>query len=108
MITGVVVILMVLFLRWRKPLRSARPKYGIDSLLFKNKKWRPNQGTDNDKRVIFTWNGHDWDAYEVLRVPTGSSLDDVTKAYDQALTQVDSQSQEFIKKAYRCILQKVS
>ena len=53
--------------------------------------------------VIFTWNGHDWDAYEVLGLPAGSPMDDVIKAYDEALASVDKQSQEFIHRAYQSI-----
>ena len=53
--------------------------------------------------VIFTWNGHDWDAYEVLGIPAGSPMDDVIKAYDEALASVDKQSQEFIHRAYESI-----
>ncbi|MCB0357158.1 MAG: hypothetical protein KDD40_09130 [Bdellovibrionales bacterium] len=58
--------------------------------------------------VIFTWNGHDWDAYEVLGLPVGSSIDEVNDAYEKALARVDEKSQEFIRKAYRSICQKVS
>lgn len=58
--------------------------------------------------VIFTWNGHDWDAYEVLGIPSGSSIGEVKDAYEKALLRVDEKSQEFIKKAYGSICQKVS
>ncbi len=53
--------------------------------------------------IIFTWNGHEWDAYEVLGIPAGSSMDKVAIAYDESLAKVDKQSQEFINKAYQII-----
>lgn len=34
--------------------------------------------------VFFNWNGHTWDAYEVLGVPAGASRDSVVQAFHQA------------------------
>ena len=65
----------------------------------------PEQATPIN--VIFTWNGHAWDAFEVLGIPAGSSMESVIKAYDDALKQVDPQSQEFIKRAYLSICEKL-
>jgi DnaJ-domain-containing protein 1 len=58
-------------------------------------------------KVIFTWNGHDWDAYEVLGVPMGSTQEEIKLAYEAALNRVDEKSQKIIEKAYRSIAQKV-
>lgn len=63
----------------------------------------PNRQT----KVIFTWNGHDWDAYEVLGVPMGSTNEEVKLAYEAALARVDEKSQKIIEKAYKSIAQKV-
>lgn len=64
-----------------------------------------SSANEKNLNVIFTWNGHDWDAYEVLGLPAGSSMDEVIKAYDEALASVDVQSQEFIHRAYQSICQ---
>ncbi len=63
--------------------------------------------SERSVNVVFTWNGHDWDAYEVLGVAAGSSKSEVTEAYREALNRVDKKSQKFIEKAYRSICQKV-
>lgn len=56
--------------------------------------------------VMFNYNGHTWDAYEVLGVPAGASIKLVTEAYHVALRRCDKESVEFIETAYRAILNK--
>ncbi|KYG64568.1 hypothetical protein AZI85_03930 [Bdellovibrio bacteriovorus] len=56
--------------------------------------------------VMFNYNGHTWDAYEVLGVPAGASIKLVTEAYQVALRRCDKESMEFIETAYRAILNK--
>lgn len=54
--------------------------------------------------VIFNYNGHAWDAYEVLGIPAGSQLRDVTAAYQLALQRTDAASHEFLETAYKAIM----
>lgn len=54
--------------------------------------------------VIFNYNGHSWDAYEVLGVPAGSQLRNVTAAYQLALRNSDPESHSFLETAYKSIL----
>ena len=42
--------------------------------------------------VVFNYNGHSWDAYEVLGLPAGSSLEMVQQAYREALATADQNS----------------
>ncbi|HWU42956.1 MAG TPA: hypothetical protein VN132_05940 [Bdellovibrio sp.] len=56
--------------------------------------------------VIFNYNGHSWDAYEVLGVPAGASIPTVTEAYQTALRRCDKTSVEFLETAYKAILNK--
>lgn len=60
-------------------------------------------GGSRDLNVIFNFNGHSWDAYEVLGLPAGSSPDQVETAYRMALEKVDESSKEFIHTAFRAI-----
>ncbi len=57
--------------------------------------------------VHFVYNGHTWDAYEVLGVPAGSSLRTVTQSYQAAIKKADPQSRSFLDAAYQAILKKV-
>ena len=57
--------------------------------------------------VHFVYNGHTWDAYEVLGVPAGSSLRSVTQNYQASLMKADPQSRSFLDAAYQAILKKV-
>lgn len=54
--------------------------------------------------VIFNYNGHSWDAYEVLGVPAGASLRVVTEAYQVAIQRSAKESLEFLETAYSAIL----
>lgn len=56
--------------------------------------------------VIFQFNGHSFEAYEVLGLPAGSGLEKVRQTYDQAVQNSDAESQEFLKFAYQAILKK--
>lgn len=54
--------------------------------------------------VIFNYNGHSWDAYEVLGIPAGSPIDKVNEAYQSSLNLVDQESRVFVDTAYQSIL----
>lgn len=56
---------------------------------------------------FFNYNGHTWDAYEVLGVPGGSSLEKVTEAYQLALKTSNKESHEFLETAYKSILHRI-
>lgn len=55
--------------------------------------------------VIFNYNGHSWDAYEVLGVPAGAKLEAVKAAYLDAIGKSDPQSREFLETAFQTISQ---
>lgn len=58
--------------------------------------------------IMFNYNGHSWDAYEVLGVPAGANIRTVTEAYQKAIRSCDKASVEFLETAYRAILNKMS
>lgn len=53
--------------------------------------------------VIFVYNGHSWDAFEVLGLPAGSPMSAVEQAYSRALDENDIAAHDFIGKAYNAI-----
>lgn len=53
--------------------------------------------------VHFNYNGHSWDAYEVLGLPAGSSLEKVEAAYEESVARVDVGSRPFMDAAYKAI-----
>jgi hypothetical protein len=53
--------------------------------------------------VMFNWNGHTWDAYEVLGIPAGSSREAAQAAYQRVSAQCDSESLPFLKAALEAI-----
>lgn len=54
--------------------------------------------------VPFLYNGHDWDAYQVLGIPAGASLPLVTKRYQDLLKDSVGGQREFYEAAYAAIL----
>ncbi len=54
--------------------------------------------------VVFNYNGYAWDAYEVLGVPAGSSIEAVTKAYEGLRSQASTDSRAFLDAAYAAVL----
>ena len=58
--------------------------------------------------VLFMYNGHSWDAYEVLGLPAGARYEQVEAAYSQAINTCEPQSREFFDAAYFAIKQKTN
>lgn len=63
-------------------------------------------GESKELNVLFNYNGHTWDAYEVFGLPAGASLVEVTRAYQQVLKTADPDSHEFLETAFKTILAK--
>ena len=74
--------------------------------LINSKEVRMSVRGDESKNlnVIFNYNGHSWDAYEVLGVPAGASIGVVTEAYQSCIRRCEKDSVEFFEAAYRAIL----
>lgn len=53
--------------------------------------------------VIFNFNGESWDAYEVLGLPAGSSLESVERAFQESMQRVDGGAKPFMQAAYSAI-----
>ncbi|MBL7542353.1 MAG: hypothetical protein JNL11_00985 [Bdellovibrionaceae bacterium] len=58
--------------------------------------------------VIFMWNGHSWDAYEVLGVPAGAPIAQVRMRFQAMYDQSDEGQKLFLSEALRAIENKVS
>lgn len=56
--------------------------------------------------VIFMWNGHSWDAYEVFGLPAGSSIEIVKVRYEELITKSDEGQKQFLYLAYSSIVEK--
>ncbi len=56
--------------------------------------------------IFFMYNGHDWEAHEILGIPQGSGVDAATKAYQAQLKTADPSSYEFLESAYNAVFKK--
>jgi hypothetical protein len=69
----------------------------------------PSQARDvtpkNPKEVVyFMFNGHEWEAHEVLGIKSGSGIDQVTKHYQHLIKTSDPSTFEFYDAAFTAIL----
>jgi hypothetical protein len=67
---------------------------------------KPDSADDLDSRslnVHFNYNGHSWDAFEVLGLPAGSSVAGAEQAYKDAIAKVDPRAREFYDHALAAI-----
>jgi hypothetical protein len=64
-----------------------------------------NSETSRNLNVVFNYNGHTFDAYEVFGLPAGAGIAEVTKAFNDAIKESDPQSAEFLNVAYQAIRQ---
>jgi hypothetical protein len=53
--------------------------------------------------IVFNYNGHSWDAYEVLGLPAGSAPEKVEEAYRESLKNPDAGNKAFCEAAYQAI-----
>lgn len=57
--------------------------------------------------VLFNYNGHTWDAFEVLGLPAGAPARMVEEAYQVALRKASPEGRDFIRSAYDAIRSRV-
>lgn len=68
-------------------------------------KLAPNEKNLN---VLFMYNGHSFDAHEVLGLPAGANRKMIEAGYQAALKSVRPESQEFLKAAYQALIASMS
>lgn len=122
-INGFVAFSVALYLLRRSPrqgirlkMKSGAGKAESETNFMTEKKTYPSKKTSTDPKsvsggrtskslnVIFNYNGHSWDAYEVLGLPAGSSLEKVKEAFEAATKDVDKDSEVFMQTAYQAIV----
>ncbi len=57
--------------------------------------------------VFFNYNGHTWDAYEVLGLPAGAKMPQVEAAMKEHMAKISAESKPFYQAAFRAIEQKL-
>lgn len=66
----------------------------------------PTQPLTPPPQCNFVYNGHDWDAFEVLGVSPFASFSEITKAYQAQIKRADPGKHEFMQTAYMAVLKK--
>lgn len=110
----VMVFLLIATVRKRQPLPSrlhlkgdpVRDLGGQAHMDSATRQLQEEVYSERSLNVLFMYNGHSWDAYEVLGVPAGARHEQVEAAYRHALNTCQPQSREFFEAAYVAITQK--
>lgn len=125
LIVIVQVLIAILFVLWILSRRGSSPKPTVLNLFAENQKKNvrvtPITKTgdqnlfegDNEVKVkvlnvIFMWNGHSWDAYEVFGLPAGSSVERVRERYNELQSKSDEGQRLFLREALKAIENKIS
>lgn len=111
---GIILLLLVLYIFKKRPksrfrLRMTRlrgalaPEGGSGSGVVSGAVGADaGSGAEKTLNTLFNYNGHTWDAYEVLGLPAGSSLSRVDEAYKDCVEKQAS-SRDFLDAAYQAI-----
>lgn len=75
---------------------------GKASVHFQSKPLDPFEAKMKNLNVMFMYNGHNFDAYEVLGIPAGSRLEVAQKAFEQAVRKSGS-DRDFLEAALSAI-----
>lgn len=67
---------------------------------------RTTANKSRELNLYFMYNGHDWEAHDVLGIPRGASLPMATQAYQELVKKSDPSTFEFFEAAYNTILKK--
>ncbi len=63
-------------------------------------------GGSKQLSIFFMYNGHDWEAHQVLGIPQGASIDVATRAYQEQLKTAEPSSYDFYEAAHAAIFKK--
>jgi len=97
----IVILLLILFLRANKKHHPSNLRLG--GVLPPK---RPVQTNERNLNCMFQYNGHTWDAHEVLGVPAGCTSEVIKSGYEISLkNSKDQESRAFLEAAYQALLQ---
>ncbi len=117
-LNGLILLLVVLYMVRKRPKSQFRLRFGrlrgaVTPDVGTRREAGVNQGL-NDAEVgspqektlntLFNYNGHTWDAYEVLGLPAGSPQHKIDEAYKISVAkQEGASSRDFLDAAYQAI-----
>ena len=119
----IIVIVQVLiagtFILWILSRRGSSPKPTVLNMRvdMKSQKQNSNMTLVADSaevqakvlNVIFMWNGHGWDAYEVFGLPAGTSVNDVRLRFQELTSHADDDGhRQFLAAALNAIENKAA
>lgn len=86
-------------------LNQITPKYDIKKY---NRPYVVDEIQTSTKmlNVIFMWNGHSWDAFEVFGLPAGTTMEKVNERYRELYSKSDTGQQQFLNAAKSAIEKK--
>lgn len=93
-----------------RPKNRSKTRFHFSKVPLKNPPVASGKTSQNPKEreltILFQFNGHTFEAYEVLGLAAGSRLEDVEAAYQQALDQNHESEHELFQLAFKAIRHK--
>lgn len=109
-LNGVIVLGLIVYLLRKSPRAGGRLRLQRSSSGARSLPHLPYAESDPQRplrartvNVMFNYNGHSWEAYEVLGLPQGSSLQAAEEAFETLAVQSDAQSLPFLVAAFEAI-----
>lgn len=103
---GIFLVFWILFSKRKKPSRLNMRK-GSERLpemnIRKDEKTGKSYGKEKSLDCFFMYNGHEFNAYEVLGVPAGCQLTVAKQAYEELKSEADMSQHLFIRLAFEAI-----
>ena len=94
-INFIIFLALILYFVFGRPKRKASVQLKLKAV---------TKDTSLQSAVNFIYNGHEWEAYEVLGLPKGSNLQITTSHYQNLIKTSDPSTFEFYETAYLTIL----
>ena len=109
-LNGLLVLALILYLLRRPKSRMSRLnlKNAARDVALSNDRAYSSPPRERSLNVIFNFNGHDFDAYEILGIPAGSQWAAVETAYEKVIKLCDSGDDEIYHHAFNAIRRSVS
>lgn len=102
----------------RLNLKNSWKGFGLSKVTPGSPRARTNQGYQpkakssvdpiniRELNVVFMYNGHDWDAFQVLGIPAGSSVDSAEQAFIKEAAKANTETRQFLETALNAIKNK--
>jgi hypothetical protein len=102
---AVVILLLILFIRGNRRRAPSNLRFGGPAKLPPKAEGK-GKAPERNLNCLFQYNGHTWDAHEILGVPAGAPAEIIRAGYETSLKNCgDEESKAFTQAAFEALRQ---